>query len=602
MKPDELIHDVRLLPEQPGVYLFYGKSDNLLYVGKARNLRKRVTSYFNRTAGLNRKTRKLLSETQRIEFTVSASEFDALLLENNLIKQHQPKYNILLKDDKTYPYLCITREHFPRIIYTRKYDPQQGEYFGPYSSVAAVKAVLDLVRKLYTIRTCNLVLSPNNIRSGKFKVCLEYHIGNCKGPCEALQSEEEYDRDIGMARQVLKGNLSVVRQHFQEAMQKAAADLEFEKAQLYKEKIELLDRFQSKSVIVNKNLSDIDVLAVMDGNEYAYVSYLQVKEGAIVFSRTVEIQKKLNESPGEIASLMLLEFRDQARSTNPKVISNLPIDVFDQNVKNTVPRSGDKKKLIDFALKTAGELMQQRQLLRAEIQSRVHPAVQALQESLALPQAPVIVECFDNSNLFGKYPVAAMVRFVNGKPDKKNYRHYNLKTVEGINDFASMEEVVYRRYKRLMEERGKLPDLIIIDGGKGQLSSAYTALSRLGLSHIPMIGIAKRLEEIYRVDDTLPIHLNKKSPALKLIQQIRDEAHRFAISFHRKKRTASFLESKLNNIAGVGKKTLETLRRHFKTIKALQETDEGTLAKIVGNKKATLILREIKKPPESQEA
>lgn len=602
MKTEDIIKQARLLPELPGVYRFYDPSDKLLYVGKARNLKKRVSSYFGKSSALNRKTRQMIQETARIEFTVSPSEFDALLLENNLIKQHQPRYNILLRDDKTYPYLCITREPFPRILYTRKYDPSAGEYFGPYSSVSALKTVLDLVRRLYTIRTCTLPLTEESIRSGKFKVCLEYHIGNCKGPCEGLQSEAAYNEDISMARHILKGNLNMVRKYFQEHMERAAADLAFEKAQYFKDKIDLLDKFQAKSIVVNKNLSDIDVVTAIDGPGFVYINFLQIKEGAIVFSRTLEIQKKLNESVGDILNLALVELRQQAHSCNKEVISNIPINLLDKDLKNTIPKAGDKKKLVDLSLKNAAELKHQRELLREGNKQRLSPRVSALQQSLSLPHPPVVIECFDNSNLLGDDPVAAMVRFVNGRPDKKNYRRFGIKTVTGPDDFASMKEVVHRRYRRLLEEEEKLPDLIIIDGGKGQLSSARVALNELGLNNIPIIGIAKRLEEIYRTDDPYPLHISKRSPALQLIQHLRDEAHRFALSYHRKKRRSNAFKSILDTIPGLGEKSKQKLREHFQTISNIIAAGEEELSALIGKKKAQLLLKEIKKPSAKQKA
>ena len=602
MKTDEIIKQAKLLPELPGVYRFYDKSDKLLYVGKARNLKKRVTSYFNKGNAANRKTQQLIKETVRIEFTVASSEFDALLLENNLIKEHQPRYNILLRDDKTYPYLCITYERFPRILYTRKYDPQAGEYFGPYSSVSALKTVLDLVRRLYTIRTCTLPLSDENIRSGKFKVCLEYHIGNCKGPCEGLQSEEAYNQDIGMARHILKGNLNAVRKYFQEQMERAAAELAFEKAQYFKDKIDLLDKFQAKSIVVNKNLSDIDVIAAIDGSTYVYINFLQIKEGAIVFSRTLEIQKKLNESAEEILNLALVEFRQQAHSCNKEVVSNLPITLLDKDLKNTIPKAGDKKKLVDLSLKNAAELKHQRELLREGTRVRLSPRVTALQQSLSLPKPPVLIECFDNSNLHGNNAVAAMVRFVNGKPDKKNYRRFEIKTVKGPDDFASIREVVHRRYRKILEEGERLPDLIIIDGGKGQVSSAKAALTELGIGNIPLIGIAKRLEEIYKTDDPYPVHINKRSPALQLVQHIRNEAHRFAVSYHRKKRASASFKSVLDTVPGLGEKSKQKLREHFKTISNIIAAGEEQLSALIGKKKAQLLLSEIKKPSVAQKA
>lgn len=597
MKQDELVQQARLLPDQPGVYRFYDKTGRLLYVGKARNLKKRVASYFSKSHSLNRKTRQLIKETCRLEFTVSNTEFDALLLENNLIKEHQPRYNILLKDDKTYPYLCIPREPFPRILYTRRFNPEQGEYFGPYSSVGALKTVLDLVRRLYTIRTCNLPLTPQNIQARKFKVCLEYHLGNCKGPCEGLQTETAYNRDIEMARQILKGNLSTVRRYFQQQMEEAAEQLAFEKAQFYKEKIALLDKFQSKSVVVNKNLSDIDVITLIEGEPFTYVNYMLVKEGAIIFSRSLEVRKQLDESTADIAQLALIECRQLAHSQSNEVISNLPLNLPDETFKNTVPKAGDKLKLIQLSLKNAHELKHQRELLRAEAKIKLNARVIALKESLSLQQPPVVMECFDNSNLQGSHAVAAMVRFVNGKPDKKNYRHFAIKTVEGPNDFASMKEVLLRRYSRLLSEGERLPDLIIVDGGKGQLSSAREALEQLNLGHLPLIGIAKRLEEIYRPGDSLPLLLSKKSTALQLLQHIRDEAHRFAIAYHRKKRSASALTGFLDNIPGLGKKSVEKLRTQFPTLSKLEQAVEEQLAALIGKKRAALLWQEIKKLP-----
>ncbi len=597
MKADELLLQARLLPDQPGVYRFYDKTGRLLYVGKARSLKKRVTTYFSKSQALNRKTLQLVKETSRIEFTVSNTEFDALLLENNLIKEHQPRYNILLKDDKTYPFLCVTREPFPRILYTRRYNPEQGEYFGPYSSVGALKLVLDLARRLYTIRTCSLALTEQNIRLKKFKVCLEYHIGNCKGPCEGLQNEEDYNRDIEMARQILKGNLSTVRKYFQQQMEAAAALLAFEKAQMLKEKIALLDRFQSKSVVVNKNLSDIDVLTITDAQTHAYVNYMMVKEGAVTFSRSLEVRKQLDEAAEDIALLALIEFRQQSKSTNREIVSNLQLRLPDETLKNTVPKAEDKLKLVHLSLKNTLELKQQRELLRAESKIKLNTRVIALKESLALAHPPVIIECFDNSNLQGSNAVAAMVRFVNGKPDKQNYRHFNIKTVQGPNDFASMKEVLTRRYSRLLAEKERLPDLIIVDGGKGQLSSALEALQELHIQQVPVIGIAKRLEEVFRPGDNFPMLLSKKSPALQLIHQIRDEAHRFAIGHHRKKRSAAALKSLLDGVPGLGKKSVQKLRQHYATLSQIKQAGEEALSSLIGKKRAALLWQEIKKLP-----
>ncbi len=596
---DGLKEVVSRLPESPGVYKFYNKEDELIYVGKAKSIRKRVSSYFNKQAGVNRKTLRLVSEIQRIDYTVSNTEFDALLLENNFIKQNQPKYNILLKDDKTFPYICILKERFPRIIYTRKYLPEQGEYFGPYSSVSAMKNVLDLVRKLYSIRTCSLHLSETNIEQRKFKVCLEYHIGNCKGPCEGLYDEPSYSEEIQQARNVLKGNISIVYQYFTDAMKAAAANLEFERAQYYKDKLDTLERFQTKSLVVNRALTDIDVATITSKEEYAYVNYMRITEGAIVFSKTVEVKKKLDEPDEELLSLAAVELREQTRSTNKTIFSNVPITVLEESVENVIPKIGDKKKLVDLSVKNGLELRKEKEILREGKKSRQREVLGILQKDLQLQNVPIIIECFDNSNFQGTTPVASMVRFVEGKPDKKGYRHYNIKTVEGPNDFASMKEIVGRRYKRVLEENLPLPNLILVDGGKGQLSSACEALKELGIyGKIPIAGIAKKLEEIYYPEDPFPLLINKKSPGLLLIQQIRDEAHRFAITFHRQKRSKKQLVTELEGLEGIGRKTADKLLRHFRSVKKIKEASFEEIEKIVGTKKAEL-LRELYKEREA---
>lgn len=598
MSPDELKRDALLLPNAPGVYRFYNSDNLLIYVGKAKSIKKRVASYFNKNTGVNRKTLRLVSEITKIEYTLSNTEFDALLLENNLIKENQPKYNILLKDDKTFPYLCILNERFPRIISTRKYNPKQGEYFGPYSSVVAMKNVLELIRKLYTIRTCSLSLTAENIDEKKFKVCLEFHIGNCKGPCEALQDETDYLRDIEQARNILKGNLSVVEQYFSEHMQTSAEKLMFERAHHYKEKLEILERFQSKSLIVNRLLSNIDVITIASKDEHAYVNYMQVKEGGVTFSKTVEIKKKLGEPDDDLLAHALVTLREQSNSQNNDVFSNTSIHLLPEHVKNTVPKIGDKKKLVSLSLKNSLELQKQRELLRVENKSRKSDVISILQKDLHLQTPPSIIECFDNSNFQGTTPVASMVRFVNGIPDKKNYRHFNIKSVEGPNDFESMKEIVYRRYKRILEEHTALPDLILVDGGKGQLSSACEALQQLQLyKKVPIIGIAKKLEEIYYPEDPVPLHINKKSPGLLLLQQLRDEAHRFAITFHRQKRSKTQINSELDELKGIGKKTIDALLQHFKSVKKIKNASFDELAKVIGNDKTKRIVRIQKKAP-----
>jgi excinuclease ABC subunit C len=576
------------LPDLPGVYRYYNKEGVLIYVGKAKSLKKRVSSYFTKQSQYNRKTEKLVSEIVNLEYTLANTEFDALLLENNLIKQNQPKYNILLKDDKTFPYLCILKERFPRIISTRKYIPKQGEYFGPYSSVGAMNSILELVRQLYSIRTCSLLLSTENISEKKFKVCLEFHIGNCKGPCEGLQEEIAYNEEIAQARYILKGNLSIVEDYFIARMKEAAEKLEFEKAGFYKFKLEKLENFQSKSLVVNRKLTDITIAS---SETDAFINYLQVKEGAIIFSKNLEIKKKLDEPDEEILNMAVQELRSEYHSNNPEVFTNKELSVKSDAFENIVPQIGDKKKLVDLSLKNALYLKREREINKEERKTKKNEVLHIMQENLRLLQYPKIIECFDNSNFQGTNPVAAMVRFVDGKPDKKGYRHFNIKTVVGPDDFASMKEIVGRRYKRIMEEEGEYPQLIIVDGGKGQLSSACEALQELGLyGKISIVGIAKRLEEIYYPDDPLPLLISKKSPALLLIQRIRDEAHRFGITFHRLKRSNSTFVTELETIPGVGKKTADKLLAHFKSFKKIKAATFSELEALVGKAVAEKII------------
>jgi excinuclease ABC subunit C len=571
------------LPDSPGIYRYYNKEEELIYVGKAKSLKKRVTSYFTKQSQYNRKTEKLVSEIKKIEFTLANTEFDALLLENNFIKQYQPKYNILLKDDKTFPFLCILKERFPRIIYTRKYNPKQGEYFGPYTSVVSMKSVLELVRQLYSIRTCSLFLSKDNIEQNKFKVCLEFHIGNCKGPCEGLQDEAFYLEEINQARNILKGDLSVVEAEFIRRMKEAAEALKFEGAAQYKHKLELLEKFHSKSLVVNPKLTNIDVVTITSTETEAFINYLKIKEGSIIFSKNLEVKKKLDEPNEDILSLVVEELRSTYRSTNPEVYTNLALTVKSNDFENVVPQIGDKKKLIDLSLKNALYQKREKEISKEEQKSKKNKVLHIMQENLRLLSYPKIIECFDNSNFQGSSPVASMVRFVDGKPEKKGYRHFNIKTVIGPDDFASMKEIVGRRYKRIMEEEGEYPNLIIVDGGKGQLSSACEALQELGLyGKIPIVGIAKRLEEIYYPEDPLPLLISKKSPALLLIQRIRDEAHRFAITFHRLKRSKASFSTELEGIPGIGKKTTDKLLSHFKSVKKIKEASLEELTEVAG--------------------
>lgn len=587
---DRLKQFAQHLPDLPGVYQFYNAEQTLIYVGKAKNLKKRVSSYFSKSTGVNRKTLRLVSEIKKIEYIISGTEFDALLLENTLIKKNQPKYNILLKDGKTFPYLCISNERFPRVISTRKYIANQGEYFGPYVGVFAMKNILELVRKLYTIRTCNLLLSERSVDQKKFKVCLEYHIGNCKGPCEGLQQEVEYLSDIAQIRTILKGQISIVEKHFSEEMEKASASMMFEKAQEIKEKIAVLDGFTSKSIVVNRSLTDIDVITLTSKEEYAYVNYLILKEGSVIFSKSLELKKKLEESDDDLISFSLLELRAQSQSTNTEVLSNIEIALLPSEIENHVPKIGDKRKLVQLSLKNTLELQRERELSRSEKMTKKLDVLLTLQKDLQLISLPRVIECFDNSNFQGTTPVASMVRFVDGKPDKKGYRHFNIKTVTGSDDFASMKEIVYRRYYRLLQESHLLPDLILIDGGKGQLSSACEALKEMGLyGRIPIAGIAKKLEEIYYPEDSIPLLINKKSQGLQLLQFIRDEAHRFAITFHRDKRSKAFIKTEMDELKGIGKQSIEKLLSHFKSVKKIKRASFEEIEKIVGTSKALLI-------------
>ncbi len=588
--PDE----VKNFPRKPGVYRFYNKSSEVIYVGKAKHLKSRVSSYFNDLTGQNRKTFKMVSEIAHIEFTIVNSEFDALLLENSLIKQYQPKYNILLKDDKSFPYITVVKEHFPRIFSTRRVYRSRGKYYGPYTSVRAMKSVLELIRNLYHVRTCNLNLSKENIEKGKFKVCLEYHIGKCKGPCVGLQTEEDYMNDIKLAEDILKGNLSPVRGYFKDQMQQAAGKMDFEYAQVMKDKLELLEKFQSRTVIVNQSLTDIDVFGITSDDKTAYVNYMKITNGSIILSKTVEVKKKLEESDSDLLVQIMFDLRRRYKSESKEILTNIDIE-YDPEVDCRVPKIGDKKKLVDLALKNALFYKKEKMSNANPDGYRERRVLEQLQSDLQLTTLPEHIECFDNSNLGGSHPVASMVYFRKGKPAKGEYRKYNIKTVEGPNDFASMEEIVYRRYKRLMDENTSLPDLVVIDGGKGQLSSAVSAMKKLEIyGKVPVVGIAKRLEEIYFPHDEFPIHISKKSESLKLLQHIRNEAHRFAITFHRNKRSKGAIRSTLAEIDGIGEKTAEKLLKHFKSVKKLKEAEIDEIEKVVGKSKAEKISEAIR--------
>ncbi|MBT8238832.1 MAG: excinuclease ABC subunit UvrC [Croceitalea sp.] len=578
------------LPNNPGVYQFYDVDDKILYVGKAKNLKKRVSSYFNKTHEYG-KTKVMVKKIKTIKHIVVASESDALLLENSLIKKHQPRYNVLLRDDKTYPWICIKNERFPRIFPTRKIIKDGSEYYGPYTSMKTVRTLLDLVRSVYPLRTCSYDLSAQNIDAGKYKRCLEYHLGNCLAPCEGLQSVDDYNRQIEDIRQIVKGNFKSSLQYFKHQMKARAEAMEFEKAQRIKEKIEVLENYQVKSTIVNPRINDVDVFSIYDDQTHAYVNFLQVSHGSIIRSHTMEIKKKLDESKSELLRLAIIEIRQRFNLKSKELY--LPFDIeLDGDLKLTVPKLGDKRKLLDLSLRNAMFFRQEKfkQMKIVDPDRHAKRIMAQMKADLRLSQEPTHIECFDNSNIQGSNPVAACVVFRNGKPSKKEYRHYNIKTVEGPDDFASMEEVVLRRYKRLLNEDEPLPQLIVIDGGKGQLSSAIKSLDLLGLrGKIAIIGIAKRLEEIYFPKDPIPLYLDKKSETLKIIQQLRNEAHRFGITFHRNKRSKAAINSELEKIEGIGGKTAEQLLKKFKSVKRIREASIDTLAASIGMAKAKKI-------------
>lgn len=586
-----LPEDHQTLPDHPGVYKYFNEENELIYVGKAKSLKKRVSSYFNKNTGVNLKTRRMVKEIVRIEITLVDSELDALLLENNLIKKIQPKYNILLRDDKTYPYLLITKENFPRIFPTRKLIPKRGTYFGPFASVKAMNNVLDLIRELFTIRTCSLDLSYIKINEGKYKVCLEYHIGNCQGPCVGKQKETDYLKDLEHAKHILKGNLGIAKSYFKQEMQLLAENLEFEKAQKMKEKLDLLEKYQAKSLITNPSISNLDVCTLVTDEKYAYVNYMRVKNGAMITSKNVELKKRLDESEEELLITALIRLQDQFQSNAEEILVNIEPENPIDGLQLTVPKIGDKKKLIELSLKNALYYKKEKALLQGLNQDKKDRVIKQLQQDLSLQEIPDHIECFDNSNIQGTSPVASMVCFLNGKPAVKEYRHFHIKTVEGPNDFASMKEIVGRRYKRLLEEEKPLPKLVVIDGGKGQLSSAVEALAELGIyGKMPIISIAKRLEEIYFPGDSYPIHIDKKSESLKLLQRIRDEAHRFAITFHRKVRSKNAFGTQLTAIPGIGEGTAERLLKHFKSVKKIKEASEEQLTEVVGSSKAKTLM------------
>ena len=581
---------IQTLPSNPGVYQYYDKDGKILYVGKAKNLKKRVASYFNKIHD-TAKTNVLVKKIVTIKHIVVSSEQDALLLENNLIKKLQPRYNVLLRDDKTYPWICIKKEPFPRIFPTRRMVKDGSEYFGPYTNFKVVNTILDLIKELYPLRTCNYDLSPSNINSGKFKVCLEYHIGNCKGGCEGYESAENYQSHVNVIREILKGNFKESLKDFKVKMLQFASNMEFEEAQKIKEKIDVLQNYQSRSTILNPKISNIDVFSIISDESMAYVNFLQIAHGAIIRSYTLELKKKLDESDEELLELAVVELRERFHLLSREIILPFPLD-FGDKIKVTVPQLGDKKQILELSERNARyyRLDQLKQIQIVDPERHTTRIMAQMQKDLRLSVEPRHIECFDNSNIQGTNPVAACVVFKDGKPSKKDYRHFNIKTVEGPNDFASMEEVVYRRYKRLLDENQPLPQLIIIDGGKGQLSSALKSIDDLGLrGKIAIIGIAKRLEELFYPGDSVPLYLDKKSETLKIIQQLRNEAHRFGITFHRDKRSKSALNSSIETIPGIGEKTMLTLIKHFKSVKRLKLATEKEISEVVGVSKAKKI-------------
>jgi excinuclease ABC subunit C len=587
--------DVRNFPAKPGVYRFYNRKDKVIYVGKAKQLKARVTSYFNDLSGQNYKTRKMVSEIDSIDFIIVNSEFDALLLENNLIKSNQPKYNILLKDDKSFPYICVFDEPYPRIQSLRNPVPGKGKYYGPYTSVRAMKSVLELIRNLYTIRTCSLDLSSKNIEKQKYKVCLEYHIGKCKGPCVGLQQEQDYLLDVKQAEEILRGNLVPVKQYFRESMAKASKEMAFEKAQEVKEKLELLEKFQAKTVIVNQNISEVDAFGIVSDHERAYINYFRIANGSIVLSQTVEVKKKLDETDDEILTQLVVDMRNKYKSISREVLTNRPL-TYAIDVEARVPKIGDKRKLVDLAVKNALFFKKERYEQAQPKPYREQRVLKQLMDDLQLKTLPEHIECFDNSNLQGSNPVASMVCFRKGRPFKSDYRKYHIKTVEGPNDFASMQEIVKRRYSRLQKEGKSLPDLVVVDGGKGQLSAAVAALRSLNLyGQLPVIGIAKKLEEIYFPGDQYPIHIQKRSESLKLLQHLRNEAHRFAISFHRQQRSKKTISSSLLQLEGVGQTSAMKLLRKFKSVNKIRQASLEELSAVVGKAKANSILKQLSK-------
>lgn len=581
------------IPKDPGVYRFIDANDTIIYVGKAKRLRNRVASYFGDKKNQAYKTRTMVKNAQRLEFTVVETEADALLLENTLIKKFQPRYNVMLKDAKSYTYLCIKNERFPRVFFTRKVIKDGSKYFGPYTSKWKTNQIFELIKNLFPLRTCNFKLSESNIKAEKFKVCLEYHLKNCKGPCAGHEDEISYNDKIDQIKNILNGNFKPVKDFIKSEMSRYAEELQFEQAEMMKEKLNLFVEYQAKSTVVSQTISDVDVFSIETDDEWAYVNYLKVVNGALINTDTIELKMNLDSDPEELLEYTIPQVREKYNSIAPEVVVPMKVDLPDPLIDITIPQRGDKKKLLDLSMKNVRYFLLQKRKLEISHVKRQTPAeriLKTLQSDLNMDALPIHIECFDNSNMQGSFPVASCVVFKNARPSKKDYRKFNIKTVVGPDDFASMEEVVYRRYKRLSEEGKSLPQLVIIDGGKGQLHSAMNSIQKLGLEKkIIVIGIAKRLEEIFFAGDPIPLYINKKSESLKLIQQARNEAHRFAISFHRDKRSKNFLTSELEQIEGIGPKTTRVLLSEFGSVSRIKEASIEDIAALIGNQKAKLV-------------
>ena len=592
MISDKIKSILKTIPTDPGVYQYFDDKGEIIYVGKAKNLKRRVSSYFNKQQQSG-KVKVLVSRIDDIKFTVVANEMEALLLENNFIKQYKPRYNILLKDDKTYPWICVKNERFPRVFLTRKKVNDGSIYSGPYPSVMTAKTLLEMLRQLYPIRNCKLILKEENINNGHYRPCLEYHIGNCKAPCDGSIDEEEYRQMILNVKKVIKGNINEVLRDMKSQMMAHAAKLEFEQAQVIKDKYDLLENYHAKSVVCSNTIFDMEVFSFEDADASFYVNYMKIVEGAIIQSHSIEMKRKLDETPEELLSIAIVEIHQMMESNNIKeILVPIELDIKIEGVRFTVPQRGEKYEILELSRRNAKQYRLETEKLKTLVDPERHTKriLNQMKEDLRLPVLPEVIECFDNSNFQGDYAVAAMTQFVNAKPNKSGYRHFNIKTVEGPNDFASMEEILYRRYSRLLNENQRLPDLIVVDGGKGQLSSAVKVLQKLGLyGKISIIGIAEKLEEIYFPGDSIPLYIDKRSETLKVIQHIRDEAHRFGITHHRKKFEKGFLHSELNDIKGIGKQTAEKLMLELKSVKNIKEADLETLEKIIGKAKGKVV-------------